>query len=379
MNPIPTLHSKVSLSIADAPGHWLALRMALVAMALLIAGSGCDKLPIPGTETPAPAPTSAPAPKVVQPTPTPTPTPPVVVPQGPPPRTPDQIVAEFMKMPSQTRDDKAVLELASLDEAHRDQITEINANAAVGLSQVGLNAMKSFPNLQTVALNQIPLRGRTPMMEAIGQLTHLETLSLHKTAMVDDDLAALKPLQNLKHLILDDTDVSDKCFIYLKYLMKLERIDINGNLQIDGSGFAVFGDPKLKHPGIKVIHARKSRFGQKGFEAIYRSRSLEELHAPECYLSDAKLQGLSLCPNLRVVVLGFDQISDNGISLIKLAAKPKLEMFVVDNAKGITDASIKFFAPCKKLKTLQVTNTSMTPAGIEKLRKQMKNTNIVGP
>lgn len=347
------------------------------ALVMLSSLSGCDKLPKMGEEKSEPpkptvsAPAPTPQPQVAQEQPKPQVTTPAPV-----KRSPDEVIEAFKRTPPHEVTDAMLVELASMDDSHRALITEIKISAAKDVTIKGLQTLPSFQNLKTLEANQLGLGRNSQALGELGRCADLETLSIVKTGLQDGDLTPLVSLQNLKAIVLDNNSVGDHSFDQLAKMRGLERLYISG-LQINGAGMNFFNDKKLKHPGLKVIVANQTQFGLQGLPAINGWKSIEELSIAQASVNDNTLAALNQCANLRVLNLGHDSFSAIGLNAANFKAKKKLEHLSIINVKGVTDASLGLFKTNKTLKTLNLTGCSVTPAGVNQLRKILKTTQII--
>lgn len=375
MNPNTTLVATNKSFSCRFGKSWL-IAGHLCAAAWLASVAGCDKLPIPGANPPAPSPPQATTPK---PAPTPpvvvtNPTPPKVEPVAPKPPDGDAILDDYRQLqgtPNLMHDD-ILLEMAKLDAPHRDLVTDMKINGAAKVTVKGILTLHNFPKLRTLGADQLPIGRNAAALMEIAKLDNLMVLSLNRVGLVDDDLQYLKPLQNLKQLILDDnSSITDGGFVHLKHLRGLERLDVNG-CSINGSGFRQFRDPKVKHPGLKVIVAHHTQFAAGGFEAIHKWNTIEEVHCSQAGTNDNNLFGLSALPNLRAISLGYDSFSIVGMTKAKFPAKKKLEMVSIENVPGVTDDCLALFKTNKSLKKMRLNRTKVSEAGIAQLKKILK-------
>lgn len=340
--------------------------------------NGCDKLPKMGEEKTDPPPKQAatpqqnPQPQVTQQQPQPK-----VETPAPVKRSPDEIIADFRKVPPHEVTDAMLRELAAMDEEHRALITEIKVNAAKEVTLSGLKTLPTFPNLKNLEANQLGFGRNSEALGELNKCSDLESLAIVKTGLQDGDLSHLTSLQNLKAINIDDNGgLSDRSFDQLAKLKNLERLYMS-NCRITGAGMTFFNDPKLKHPGLKVIVANQTQFGLLGLPNIARWKSIEELHIAQASVNDNTLGALALCPNLRVLNLGHDSFSVIGLTAANFKAKKKLEHVSIVNVKGVTDAALGLFKANKTLKTLNLSGCSVSPAGVNQLRKILKTTQII--
>ena len=268
--------------------------------------------------------------------------------------------------------DAMLEEAAGLDEEHRARITTVNANSTSKITLKGFQALQRFPNLKALGANQLPMSRNAAWLSELAKLTELESLTLEKSGLVDDDLQYLKPLQKLKVLVLNENNaVTDQGFIHLKHLLALEQLHI-AFCGVFGPGFRQFRDPKIKHPGLKVIVAHHTSFGNQGLEAIHQWKSIEELHLGQSYVNDNSLFGLNGLINLRLVSLGYDSFSIIGMTKANFRGKKKLETVIIDNVGAVNDACLDLFKFNKSLKLIRLKNTGVTQAGVDRLKKTLK-------
>ena len=169
---------------------------------ILVAFSGCGKIPTWGEiiGQSKPAPVNQPVTTVNQGQQKPAP------PAPEPP--PEDVIARFNALGAAQKSDQLLLQLTSL-KSGLDTVTEINADG----SQLTTNGMAFIDRL--TGLKQLRLN-RTKMDDAVCQkialLSALEVLAIAETEVTDAGVAALSALSNLKHLELSKCRLTESGF-----------------------------------------------------------------------------------------------------------------------------------------------------------------------
>jgi hypothetical protein len=122
-----------------------------------------------------------------------------------------------------------------------------------------------------------------------------DTITLYYTVNTDSLLLKLKNIKNLKCLIIQSPDISDKGIYYIKNLSELLKIKIYGG-----------------NPGIS----------DKGKEYLSELPKLEELFLWNPVITDKSIETLKKFPNLNTLTLYYDRthsyhpITDNALKTI---------------------------------------------------------------
>ena len=118
-----------------------------------------------------------------------------------------------------------------------------------------------------------------------------------------------------------------------------------------------------------------SKITDRGAVALGRMKTLEKLQIWKTSLTDKGAADLAQSPSLVSLHLGGPSFGDAGVAAIVARKKPWQELsFPVSPL--VTDASVPKLAELKSLQILGVERTSITAAGLSKLRKALSGTKI---
>jgi hypothetical protein len=166
--------------------------MTMVVASVILAVTGCEKVPtwseLTGEKKITPTPTPAPAPFVNAHVETP--------PVKPLEPSAEEIIARFKSYKSHEISDTILSQLTSLN-IGLDQVTEINADGSLLTSQA-FSSIDRLTNLQQLRLNNS--RVDNEACTKLASVPSLQVLALTDTAVNDVGVAALSSLPNLKHL-----------------------------------------------------------------------------------------------------------------------------------------------------------------------------------
>jgi len=165
----------------------------------------------------------------------------------------------------------------------------------------------------------------------------VDALDARKLPFDDKKLACLANFPNLQRLDLGATDVSDKSLARIGALKKLVCLTLNRSL-VTAAGMSHLAG--LSH--------------------------LTTLHLSYTPLGGGSLAGLADLPALVELDLDRTQLSDNQVN--SLLGLKHLRILKVSYNKGITDVSIGHFLKFKELQKLDLTDTSVTIAGLRRLK-----------
>lgn len=362
-------------------------------MIVVVAMSGCDKVEsivndVKSDVTGTSESTAAPAENPAQPATAEIPQSPV--PQTPAPPNPAELVAEFSRIPAGQISDAALRRIVDVPEAAA-QITELDLRgSSKSLTSEGLLLVAGLPNLQSLNLS-----GRRPTAEAVAaigektmlrelemvgspvdptvagalqNLSHLQTLRLDGTAGGDSVAFAVSSLP-LEVLSLIGTPLTDAGLQEIGKIQTLKELNV-GKTQVTGAAFRA-----LKKLELVYLNASETRFGVDGLINLRGMKSLEELHLFSAHIVEqAKAKVFTTMPNLRILVLGGNQISGPGMHELFKGMK-NLEELHLYRTK-VNDFGLSALITCRNLKLVVVENTSCTVAGAQELKKRLPECTI---
>ena len=362
---------------------------ALVALTI----AGCDKVEsivndvksdVVGDPEPASAPVEAP----VQPAAVDVPQTPA--PQIPVPPNPEQLVAEFLRIPPNSISDAALQKLVDVPEAAA-QITELDLRgSARTLSNAGLMLVAELPNIQSLnlagraataeavaaigektMLREIDLTGSPVTSEVAGalqSLSHLQTLKLDGTAGGDAAVRAVSSLP-LEKLSLRDNPLSDAGLQEIGKIRTLQDLDVT-RTHVTGAGFRT-----LKNLQLVKLNASNVRFGVEGLICLRGMKSLEELYLLAAgIVEQPKAKVFTTMPKLRILMLTDNQITGPGMHELFKGMKSLEELYLYRTK--VNDYGLSALITCRNLKLVDVQETMCTLSGAQELKKRLPECTI---
>lgn len=371
--------------------------MIVVGVALLVSTNGCEKVPTfqeltkQGQTTPAVPATPA---ETAKPAPTQQPVAPVLV--APVVEDPQKTISDFKNKPSYNRNDQDLARIGSLSSGldaftdmdlkgssvtddglkHLAKLTNLES-ISLGNTKVtsaGLMAMVELPKL--ISMNLTACTVTLPMMETLSKLEKLEVLSLESGKIGDAELPPLVNLPRLKDLNLNYCPISDNGFKVLGMLKHLEILRV-AHSPINGSGMQ-FMKRKKTEVGLRILDAKKTRFGEQGLQFLKGVETLEELDIGQAEVSDRTLAlNLKGVTHLKKLNLGFNVLSDSGTPV--LGGIRSLEELSLANT-SITDKTLFVLKGNKELRILDLNGCGNISAnGVKALNKFLPDLDIRFP
>jgi hypothetical protein len=173
-----------------------------------------------------------------------------------------------------------------------------------------------------------------------------DTIDLRSTPdIADNDLAALRGLPNLKHLILDYCPITD-------------------------AGLRHVG----RAPSLLSLSLTRTDVTDAGLAELSGVIGLEELRLDETAITDAGLVHVATFPQLRSLSLYRTGVTDAGLA--SLTGLYFLERLSLDETR-VTNRGLRGLARFPYLNELKVWKTHVTPAGIEALQKALPKLRVV--
>ncbi len=284
-------------------------------------------------------------------------------------KSPEELVADFMKKTGQEITDAELQKMATLSPAN-SAIVSMDLRGAQ-YTAAGVAALQQLPNLKSLSLVGCPFQGND--WSSISGLTQLESLNLENALLDDQTAAAIGPLVNLKALDLGRTRMTDVGFQHLVKLSKLEEIYCY-NMQITGGGFEAFSAKYAKSP-LRIVAVSNTQFGSYGFAHLEGKDTLEKIVAGSAGVSDASLTHLRGMKNLKSLLLSGNSISDMGLKV--LSSMTDLEELDLGENALVSDFTLGKIRNFKKLRALRVQTTSCTLGGVQELAKLLPDCDII--
>ncbi|MBI2804226.1 MAG: hypothetical protein HYX68_04480 [Planctomycetes bacterium] len=213
-------------------------------------------------------------------------------------------------------------------------------------------------------------------------------------AVTDSGLTALAGLKNLQTLALERSDVTDEGMKTIGKLARLRHLDLWG-VGITGRGLKELAP--LKNLRCLML----SSVGDSDLKEITRFTDLETLVLSAAEVTDKEMRQLKSLKKLRTLNLGRTKITDIGLKEIatlaalenlsvhrtkitdaglkEIAALPRLQFLNLQET-AVTDAGLKLVGTIKSLRKLDlIASRKVSKSGIEHLKKDRPDLNVVGP
>jgi hypothetical protein len=216
------------------------------------------------------------------------------------------------------------------------QISELNLLYAEQITDLGLNAIKSWTNLKR--LNVRGTRISDPTLAIVGKLTQLESLDIANTGITEAGLDNLVPLTSLKHLAIGRIRFSEEAMGVIRLLTTLQSLDLSG---------------------------------PRGLARNQRSDG-----AP---VAPAVVRAIAELKDLRMLRLGHSQLDREALETFATSLL-KLEKIGLEACNKLDDQAIGILAAWKSLKYADLEETGITAAGVEDLERRRPDLQILsGP
>src|SRR5262249_53577067 len=193
----------------------------------------------------------------------------------------------------------------------------------------GMTAIKGWKHLKRLNVRGTRISDGT--LEIVSHLTQLEALDVANTPITDNGLDQLITLTHLKELSLGGRRLSDNVLEMLRLLPTLTYLDLSGPRSADRPDL-VFGN----------------RAGESGA------------------MSENTLRAISELKELRVLKLGYSNISADGLRI--LSSLSQVEKLGLEACALIDDAAARKLANWKSLRYVDLQETQVTEKGVETLQ-----------
>lgn len=237
-------------------------------------------------------------------------------------------------------------------------------------SETVLTGLRELPRLRK--LTMLKARFPTgPSLAVIGQLPHLEQLTLTETLITDADLTGLRDMPHLRELHLDATPLTDAAFEHLATLTRLEVLTIS-QAAITSRGLQKLCGSAGSQ--LRILDVHQTAAGRNGFAALSGLPALEELDASQAQVGDDSLRGWRSPPKLRKLVLAKNAFTN--VSLPGILSSPDLEELNFQKVPGISDQGLNLLVKKLSLRMLQLDQTGVTLQSAQKLKQMMPETRV---
>lgn len=398
----------------------------LLAVCVLTAVCGCEKVPTWDQLTGKEAAPSATAPETITATNATDTLPDTPASQPAPPAEPEppkinsaEIIAAFLALPPGTVNDGSITQLLQATEG-LDQIKVIKSSGEQGLTNRGLAMLPGLPaltdidlsgkklddesfaqiskitSLEILQINGTPITDTglnhltalprlkalymagcanlTPAgLSAIGQMPAIEDVMLNSVSAVNNESVALmSTARTLRHLHMNHCSLSDVGLLSLRNLDVIEALYI-AETTVTGEGLAFAAKSELQN--MKTLSMYNCPISLAGAKVINRCRNLEALVIGNIGMDDKGFgiltQGMTKLTYLRVK----DCKNFVGAGLKSIKGCSNLQELLLENT-GIVDQALPLMKGFKKLRTLDLSGTKVTQAAAQNLKAILPECNI---
>lgn len=246
----------------------------------------------------------------------------------------------------------------------------------------GLFSMDAASHLNRLPKLRVLVAERLVMTPASWQeffMNHpdLETVTIPFSNIIDQVMPAVGQLSKLRRLSITHTAITDLGLSQLAKLDNLESLAIRA-CPITGIGFRP-NSGSAGFQNLKELYAQETPMDRHGANAVRQMKDLEILHLSGLgQMQDADfvkiIKPLTKLKHLSVV--GNTQLT--GQCLKGVAGHDTLEELKLGKCPRIDNSGLKYLVDCKKLKLLDLFNTSCTLEGALALQEKLPGLLIEG-
>lgn len=200
-------------------------------------------------------------------------------------------------------------------------------------------------------LDRLELTPRT--LDAIAQLTELQSVSLWGTNVSDSEISRLLPLKNLSSIDLSYTNVSGDVLTTLSKIPELAEINLEGCDVDDKHLEQLTGFERLI-----TLRLAKTHVTDEGLRHIEKLKNLIHLDLSACEISDEGLRSLGHMPNIRHLWLS------------------KTIRYGQDDRSDLTDGCVDFLTSLTTLIDLQIASSQISDEGVKRLKIALPDARI---
>lgn len=190
-------------------------------------------------------------------------------------------------------------------------------------------------------------------LDAIAQLQNLQSVSLWGTNVSDADITRLLPLKHLLSIDLSYTNVTGDVLPTLSQMPELVMINLEG---------CEVADKHLERLSefdrLNTLRLAKTHVTDKGLRHIRGLDNLTHLDLSSCEISDEGLRSMGHLPAIQHLWLS------------------KTIRYGLDDKSDLTDACVDYIASLTTLIDLQIADSRLTEAGLNRLEEALPNTKI---
>ena len=333
-----------------------------------------------------------------------------------------QVLSWFKGLQPMQINDQALTRLTSISSG-LEAITEINAKGGA-VTDIGLTALHKLPALQKLALDGTPITDEG--MKSLQRVPSLQSLSLNGTRITAGGLGHLALHPGLKRLELMGCDLTQADFGAIGKLPALEGLVLNRVLELNDAGLDLICEAHTlkslqmnecvgltdkglvalaKAPGLQELHLNRtvvvgvglgvaaSKGGLKSLKLLSVSAVPVSLPGARAINSLKTLESLdiSFVPGMNDVffvefvegmnhlkhlnIEGAKGVFGQGFAKMKATANT-LETLGAQNT-AVVDQALGFLKGHKKLKFIDLSNSSVSPMGILQFKRLVPTCEIL--
>lgn len=246
------------------------------------------------------------------------------------------------------------------DLARQGDLSRLDAIIAhdSAIDDAGLFLLTGCRGLKRLQLNGAPITDAG--LAHLSGLTTLEELQLTGTQVTDAGLVHLKPLARLKQFCFNGTTVS---------LSGVVRLFVHDQQRTLADALAAMGLARFNDQGnIVAIDVAETSFGDEEMEYLEQLPTLHELHLAATSVTDAGMVHVRKLPQLEELYLAKCAVGDAGLANVAMLSRLR-----AINLYGtqITSAGLEHLMRLEELRLLMITDVKLSPAVVENLKKKI--------
>ena len=245
------------------------------------------------------------------------------------------------------------------------KLRELHIETTKGFTAAGLARLAELPSLEKLQFYGLNRDGAALGNEALRVAAHLATLrslSVAECGVTDDGLRPLEGMTNLATLRLSGNQLTDAGMKSLAGLTNLQSLDVSGSgwvrsaMRITDEGIRhLSGLTELRELSVSGLGISGSNISFPHLQSLGLSGDLA---------TDAALDSIVQCRELRRLSLMFTRVSDEGLK--KVAALKELRQLDL-NSRLITDAGIACLTALPHLEHLFLRATRVSDESLRQL------------
>ena len=232
-------------------------------------------------------------------------------------------------------------------------------------------------------------------LKEIEELPAIQFVGSGDTELTASTIRALQGKKSLKRLSIAFAKVSDESAEILGTLKSLESLDLQKQIEMSPQGF----DEILRLTNLKELTISGRLVNDEVLEDLAKIAGLKSLTIESVFVTDDGIASLKRLKNLRtlriylgsnVTSAGVRQLADlrltnleityldvNNNKLKDLRILSGLKTLRMISAVNVTNDGIPFLAELKELKELDLSDATLTNAGIKDLKSALPSCNVV--